>query len=285
MKHRNEDSVRMRRDSSLYRLLPFLVIVLLANIAHAQSGDIDDILKSIDPGDRKAVNEDFLNETDDSSFKSIDTDLLEEGDGSSFDPMDELDTIPRFRIEKEMAEKENEIIEAKNYDARMESECWCVFNPCLVLEAKLRDDLSAEAKRLAERRADAYDERANTKKTICRRWKEQGESSAIALYRQLEELKFQRAEERTIEEQLKRQRIVDERRRRESQIAAEQAEIAADKAEREQLRQEAAAKHQEFEARKLVGCQAAWDEGRNPCGCGHLSRAPDWVQNASTCEK
>lgn len=262
----------------MFRLLLLLVFVLLARDAYAQGSDIDDILESINPGDRKAVSEDFLNEAYDSSFNSIDTDLLDEGDGSSFDPMDELDTIPRLRIEREMAEKEKEIIEAKNYNVRMESECWCVFNPCLVLEAKLRDDLSADSKRLAERRADAYHERANTKMTICRRWKEQGGTSAIALHQKLEELKFQRAEERTIEEQLKRQRIVDERRRRESQIAAV-------KAEREALRQEAAAKHQEYEARKLDGCQAAWDQGRNPCGCGSLSGAPDWVKSATTCEK
>ncbi len=97
----------------------------------------------------------------------------------------------------------------------MESECWCVFHSCLVLEAKLMDDLSAEAKRLTERRAGAYNERAKAKETACRRWKEGGITSET-LHRQLEALKAQRDEERVIEEQLKQQRLADERRKHEA---------------------------------------------------------------------
>lgn len=270
--------------------LLFLVIVLFPNSTYAQGAGIDDVLKSIDPGDRKAMNEDFLNETRNDSFNSTDTSLLDEGEGSGFDPMNVLDAIPRIRKEREIAEKENEIVEAKGYEARMEKECWCVFNPCLVLEAKLKDDLSADAKRLAERRADAYNERAKAKKSLCRRWKEQKEQGRTkdrldTLYRQLEALNTQSDEERRIEERLKQQRIADGRRKRESQVAAEKAKIAAVKAERERLRREAAARHQQRVAREIVRCQAIWDEGRNPCSCGHLPGAPAWVQSAPTCEK
>ncbi|MCY4384217.1 MAG: hypothetical protein OXE44_13820 [Nitrospinae bacterium] len=278
-----------------YSLL-FLVIVLFPNSTYAQGAGIDDVLKSIDPGDRKAMNEDFLNETRNDSFNSTDTGLLDEGEGSRFDPMNEVDAIPRIRKEREIAEKEKEIVEAKGYDARMERECWCVFNPCLVLEAKLKDDLSTDAKRLAERRADAYNERAKTKKSLCRRWKEQKEQGRSkdrldTLYRQLEALNTQSDEERRMEERLKQQRIADERRKRESQVAAEKAKIAAVKAKLERRRQEAAADRQQREARELVRCQALWDKGRNPCSCAHLPGAPVSVQTSRTqsgvptCEK
>ncbi len=270
---------------TLFRFFLVLVFLLLANNIQVQSGELDGILKSIDPGDQKAVNDDFLKETGRSGVTSIDLALPGEGNGSGFDAMGELDSIPRFRKEKKIAEKEKEITEAKTYDARMESECWCVFNPCLVLEAKLRDDLSVEAKRLAKRRAAAYDKRAKAKAAICRRWKEDGGSSVEVIYRQLEVLTVQRDEERVIEERLKQQRIVDENRKREAQIA-EKAKIATVKAERERLRQEAVAKHRERdEARKLDRCRAQWDKGRNPCGCGHLAEAPGWVQSSRTCEK
>ena len=259
----------------MFRLLLFLVIVLLAHTAYAQGGDIDDVLKSIDPGDGKT---------------STYTSPLDEGKGARFDPMDLLDEIPRLRKEKEIVEKKKEIVEAKGYDARMNKECWCVFNPCLVLEAKMKDGLSADAKRLAERRADAYNERAKAKKSLCRRWKEQKEQGRPkdrldALYRQLEVLNVQSDEERKIEERLKQQRIADERRKRESQVAAEKAAVAAVKAERERLRREAAVRHQQRVAREVDRCQPLWDEGRNPCSCGHLPGAPAWVQAAPTCEK
>lgn len=255
--------------------LLFLVIVLFLTGTYAQGASIDDVLKSIDPGDGETPTY---------------TGPLDEGEGSRFDPMDVLDTIPRIRKEKEIVEKKKEIVEAKGYDARMEQECWCVFNPCLVLEAKMKDGLSADAKRLAERRADAYNERAKAKKSLCRLWKEQKEQGRTkdrldALYRQLKVLNVQSDEERKIEERLKQQRIADERRKRESQVAAEKAKIAAVKAERERLRREAAARHQQRVAREMVRCQPLWDEGRNPCGCGHLPGAPAWVQAAPTCEK
>ncbi len=269
----------------MFRLFIVLVSLLLANNTYAQGAEFDEILRSIDPGDGEAVNDDMLNETGHAGVTPIAPVLLGEGHGSGFDPMAELDAIPRFRKEKQVAEKEKKIIEAKNYDKRMESECWCVFNPCLVLEAKLRDDLSAKAKRLAKQRAAAYNERAKAKAATCRRWKEDGGRSVEALYRQLEVLAVQRDEERMIEERLKRQRIADENREREARIAADKAEVASVKAERERLRQEAAARHQEHEAKKLDRCQAQWDKGRNPCGCGHLRGAPGWVQKATTCEK
>ena len=255
--------------------LLFLVIVLFPSNMYAQGASIDDVLKSIDPGDGET---------------STYTGPLDEGEGSRFDPMDVLDAIPRFRKEKEILEKKKEIVEATNYDARMERECWCVFNPCLVLEAKMKDGLSADAKRLAERRADAYNERAKAKKSLCRLWKEQKEQGRTkdrldALYRQLQVLNTQSDEERKIEERLKQQRIADERRKRESQVAAEKAEIAAVKAERERLRREAEARHQEREAKRAAWCRLKWSRGSNPCSCGAMAAAPAWVKNASTCEK
>ena len=280
----------------MFRLLVLLVFVLLAHNAYPQGIEIDNLLKSIDHGGRKAVNDDSPKETDGPGFNSIDARLLDERNVSRFDPIDELDTIPRFRKDKEIAEKEKQIVEAKGEDARMESECWCVFNPCLVLEAKTKDGLSEDAKRLAERGADAYNKRAKAKKSLCRRWKEQKEQGRTkdrldTLYWQLDALNAESDEERRIEERLKQQRIADERHKRESQIAAEKAKSAAVKADIERRRRDSAARHQQREATKWVWCQARWDEGRNPCGCGHLPGAPVSVQTGGvqtgvpTCEK
>ena len=43
----------------MFRLLPFLVFVLLAGNAYAQGVDIEDVLKSIDPGGRRTVEATF----------------------------------------------------------------------------------------------------------------------------------------------------------------------------------------------------------------------------------
>ncbi len=275
----------MRSDKSVLRSLFIVVLLLFASNTCVQGGEVDDVLKSIDPGDRKAANDDFLDETGSAGVTSIDAALPGQKDGYGFDAIGELDTIPRLRKEKEIAEKEREIIKTKDYDARMKNECWCVFNPCLILEAKVKDDLSADAKRLVKQRGAAYNKRANAKAATCHRWKEEGGASAEALYHQLETLTVQRDEERVIEERLKQQRIVDERRKLEAQRAAEKAEIASVKAQRERLRQEAAARHQEHEARRLDQCRTEWDQGRHTCGCASLRGAPGWVQDATTCEK
>ena len=252
----------------MLRLLFCFLIVLVANPAHGQGVNIDNLLNSNGPGGQHAVSDDFLNEGGGSGFNA-DSFLNEEG-GPEFNPMDELDTIPRIRKEKEIADKENEIAAAKDYDARMEQACWCVFHPCLVLEAKLKDDLSAAAKRQAERRADAYNDRAKAKEAACRRWKEGG-ITAETLSRQLEALKAQRDDERVIEERLKRQRLADERRNREAGQA--------------QSRQRAAAAQAEREAEQLAWCQKAWGQGRAPCECEPLPGAPARVREARTCEK
>ena len=250
----------------MLRLLFCFLIVLVANPAYGQG-----------------VNSNILDEGAGSVSGSIDDFLKEEG-GTGFDPRDKLNEIPRIRKEKEIADKESEIAAAKDYDARMEQECWCVFHPCLVLEAKLKDDLSAAAKRQAERRADAYNDRAQAKEAACRRWKEGG-ITAETLSRQLEALKAQRDDERVIEERLKRQRLADERRNREAQTAGEEAAVAARGARQEQSRQRAAAAQAEREAEQLAWCQKAWGQGRAPCECEPLPEAPARVREARTCEK
>ncbi len=95
----------------MLRMLLFLLVILLANQTYGQGLEIDDALRSVDPGDRIAVSDDRMGEGDGSEFNA--DDILSEEGAPGFDPMDELDKIPRIRKEKEIAEKEKEIAEAK----------------------------------------------------------------------------------------------------------------------------------------------------------------------------
>ena len=312
----------MRIDKSMFRLLLFLPFVfLVVSTELAQGESIDEILKSVDPGDREPSDES----------------LLDEGSGSDFDPLDELDSVTTFRLEKKIAETKRIGKEAertrKNDASRMREQCQCVLEPILCaaplptifLEARRIDDTRSEAERDAERdrakrraraKARARARAENEKSTICWNWyctggagseqfgssiedrcpggkRRKGSGEGDLHLRQLQTLQAELEKERAIEERLARQRRLEERRRHEARVAKRERErdlrIATDKAmkdqRREQSHQRAAAALAEREARELDRCQAQWDQGRNPCGCGHLAAAPAWVQASSTCEK
>ena len=285
----------------MFRLLLFLIFVLPANNMYAQGVDLDEVLKSIDPGEgpgRHSTEGDFLNEKG----------------GSDFDPQDELDNIPSFRLEKKITETERA---KKNYASRTWNQCHCVLDPesCppkfeIYLEARRINDTRTKAEREAEkdqakRRARKRARAEETRSSICWSWfcsggagseqfasgrEEQcpggkiqkGNSDGDFYFRQLKSLQVELEKERAIEERLTRQRRAEEERKRKMRIAADEAN---EEQRREQSRQQAAAAQAEREARELDRCQAQWDRGRNPCGCGHLAAAPAWVQIASTCEK
>ena len=274
-----------------------VVLILSAIFAGASHGQgVDDASKSSVAGNGNGAENLPSKRTGDRIFESPHAEFLNEGAGSDFDPRDELDAIPSFRIEKKIAAKKKEIVEARNSDARMASECRCVFVQCptIHLQARLRDDLSPEAKRLAERHARAYDARTKAKKkarkAACLRWKEmkqKGGASALVekLDRQLEALNARSSEEREIEKLFNQQRRADKQRR----LAEEKRRIeAAEASRRERIRQaaeQAAARHREIEAEKLASCRERWAAGRNPCGCGNLPGAPVCKVKFCTCEK
>ena len=245
----------------MFRLLPFLVFVLLAGTAYAQCGDTDGVLKSIGPGGRRTLEADFLSEKG----------------GSDFDPRDELDSVESCRIRKKITKTEKA---KKDHASRMAKECTCaLFGVApypfgkLCLEARKKGappPSRAEKKRVAAAR--------RKRKSLCVRWWRDKEAGRGTYEKELEALEARLEQELAIEKRLKLQRKAGRERMRAERIAAA-------KAERERLRQVAAARRQELKARKLAQCRAQWDEGRNPCGCGHLPEAPAWVKNAPTCDK
>ena len=269
----------------LHMLFSFL-IVLIANQTHGQG-----------------VDSNFLDEEAVSVSGSIDTSIFDEGEGPGFHPMDVIDSVKSFRIEKKIKKTERAIKETerarKAHDSRMASECSCVFSPCL--EAERRNDTRTQAEKEAdeERARRAWRQR----KSLCWRWFCSGGGHFLGLgileddcpggkirqggddegfYEQLKALTAELDRERAVEEWLRQQRRVDEKRRREAQI---EAQIAAQAAERERRRQRAEAERREYEAKELAWCRKAWSQRRNPCGCVFPAEAPAWVREASVCEK
>ena len=245
----------------MFRLLPFLVFVLLAGNAYAQGVDIEDVLKSIDPGGRRTVEADFLSEKG----------------GSDFDPQDVLDEVPSYRIRKKITETEKA---KKDHASRMAKECTCALfgiapypfgNLCLEARKRGAPPRSrAEEKRVAAAR--------RKRKSLCIRWWRDKEAGRGAYEKELEALEARLEQELAVEKRLKQQRKAERERMYQEQIAAKMAI-------QEQLRQRAESEHREWKARKLAWCRGEWSRGANPCGCGGLPEAPAWVKDAPTCVK
>ena len=245
----------------MFRLLPFLVFVLLAGTAYAQCGDTDSVLKSIGPGGRRTLEADFLSEKG----------------GSDFDPRDELDSVESCRIRKKITKTEKA---KKDHASRMAKGCTCaLFGVApypfgkLCLEARKKGappPSRAEKKRVAAAR--------RKRKSLCIRWWRDKEAGRGTYEKELEALEARLEQELAVEKRLKQQRKADRER-------MYQEKIAAQLAIQEQLRRRAESERRESKARKLAWCREQWGRGANPCGCGGLPEAPAWVKNAPTCEK
>ena len=268
----------------MFRLLPFLIFFFLADGVYAQGGDIDDALKSIDPGDQRTVNTDFLSEKG----------------GSDFDPEGEFDSVGSFLVNKKIEKIKRE---QKSYNSRMARECRCVFNVCLHLEAVRRNDARTEAEVAADKKQAAKVSRQ--RESLCWRWyclggansasygfasedrcpggKIQSGGGGGEYYYQLRELEAGLERERAIEARLRQQRAERERNERK---AKRKAQVAEEEARDEGVRQQAAAERQERQAKKLAWCQERWSVGGNPCGYRGLPGAPPpCIGPYCTCQK
>ncbi len=282
----------------MLHLLVFFLIVIGVNESFAQG-----------------VNDNFLKEIHDTGPRGV-GDLLKGRDGIGFDPMDELDSIKSFRVERRLDETKSA---KRDYDSRMAGECSCVLADCLHFQAVRIDDTRTEAEKKADEERDdgarartkllclqwfcsggansAEDIRSarvngtpvrypggigkRTSETICPGGKIQQDAGSGKFYKQLKALAIQLDRERGVEERLRQQRRADEKLRRKKQI---EAQTAAHKAETEQRRKRAEFERSVREAKKLAACRQAWSHGRHPCGCSGLRDVPARVRG-TTCGK